>query len=105
MSVEFVDTNVLIYAHDRSARLKNAKSVNLLARLSDEESGALSTQVLSEFYSISTRKLRFSSEEAEEMVFDFGGWLIHRPAHVDLLRAAGLQRSFQISWWDALILN
>ena len=105
MSVEFVDTNVLVYAHDAKAGQKRVNSIELVRRLAKDNSGALSIQVLSEFYAASTRKLAMTSAEAEEIVLDFGAWTIHSPAHADLVRAAGLQRRYKISWWDALIVN
>jgi len=105
MSVEFVDTNVFIYAHDGGAGAKHKKSVELLTRLFDSSSGAISIQVLSEFYSAATRKLAMSSQDAQEIIEDLGGWIIHRPGHADLVRAARLQRRYKIAWWDALIVN
>ena len=86
MSVEFIDANVLIYANDGGA-------------------GALSIQVLSEFYSTATRKLSATSAEAEAVMRDLGDWTIHRPAHADLLKAAQLHRRYKLAWWDALILT
>ena len=79
MSVEFVDTNVFVYAHDRSAGRKHQQSVRLLRRLTEEGNGALSIQVLSEFYVTATKKLGMTSQEAEEVLVDLGGWIIHRP--------------------------
>jgi predicted nucleic acid-binding protein len=105
MSVEFVDTNILIYAHDGGAGKKHERSVRLLAGLFDSGSGAISIQVLSEFYAAATKKLAMPSREAEEVVADLAGWIIHAPQHADVIRAAGLQRRHKISWWDALILN
>ena len=105
MSVEFVDTNILVYAHDGGAGIRHQKSVELLKRLATDGSGAFSIQVLAEFYVAATKKLRITSEEAEEILADLAGWIIHRPAHADLLRAAQLQRRYRLSWWDALILN
>ena len=105
MSVEFVDTNVLVYAHDGGAGAKHDQSVELLRRLTKDGSGALSLQVLGEFYVTATKKLGMSSQEAEEVLVDLGGWIIHRPAHADLLRAARLHRRYVVPWWDALILN
>ena len=57
MSAEFIDTNVLIYAHDGGAGRKHSQAVELLVRLLEEGAGALSLQVLSEFYSAATGKL------------------------------------------------
>lgn len=105
MSVEFVDTNVLVYAHDGRAASKHTKAAALLTRLFEGGNGGLSVQVLSEFYSVATRKLGRASQEVEDIVFDFGSWTIHRSAHTDLLRAAQLQRRYQLAWWDALVLN
>ncbi|MCK8603911.1 hypothetical protein [Desulfoferrobacter suflitae] len=45
----FVDTNVLIYAHDRDAGRKHDVAAALLEALWKEEAGAISTQVLQEF--------------------------------------------------------
>ena len=66
MSVEFVDTNVLIYAHDRSTGRKHEKAVDLLTRLFAERARAISIQVLIEFYSAATKKLKFTSAEAKK---------------------------------------
>jgi|SRR5580693_1118497 predicted nucleic acid-binding protein len=105
MSVEFVDTNILIYAHDRGAGTKHAQAVELLTRLVEEGSGALSIQVLSEFYAAATKKLSMRSQIAEDVIRDLAGWSIHRPGHADVLKASGLHRRYKISWWDAMIVN
>jgi predicted nucleic acid-binding protein len=105
MSVEFVDTNVLLYAHDGGAGKKHERSVRLLSRLVEDGAGAVSIQVLAEFYAAATKKLGITSQEAEEILADLGGWIIHRPGHADLLRAARFQRRYKISWWDALVVN
>lgn len=105
MSVEFVDTNVLIYGHDSSTGAKHIQSIDLVRRLANDDSGALSIQVLTEFYAAATKKLAMTSQQAEEVIADFGVWTIHRPEHADLIRAAQLHRRHKISWWDALILN
>ncbi len=105
MSVEFVDTNILVYAHDGGAGKKHEKSVALLTNLVEAETCCASTQVLAEFYATATRKLGMTSEEAEEVLADLGSWKLHRPAHADLLNAALLQRRYKIAWWDALIVQ
>lgn len=105
MSVEFVDTNILVYAHDGSAGAKHDASVVLLERLFDGGAGAISIQVLCEFYAAATRKLGMSSKEAEDVVSDLAAWSIHRPDHSDVIRAAQLHREHKVSWWDAMVIN
>ena len=53
-SVEFVDTNVLVYAHDGA--------------LGPSTIDPLSIQVLAKFYVIATKKLGMTSQEAEEVL-------------------------------------
>jgi predicted nucleic acid-binding protein len=105
MSAEFIDTNILIYAHDASAGAKHERAVELLTRLLEEDSGALSIQVLSEFYSAATRKLGMKSQAAEDVIHDLRGWTTHSPGHADVLKACSLLRRYKTSWWDALIIN
>jgi predicted nucleic acid-binding protein len=105
MSVEFVDTNIFIYAHDSGAGSKHRKAVDLLTRLFDEQNGALSIQVLTEFYVTATKKLAMKSQEAEDVVADLANWMTHRPTHADVLRACRIHREQKVSWWDAFIVN
>jgi hypothetical protein len=55
--VTFVDTNVLAYAYDRSETGKQPVARIQLEALWRERTGAVSTQVLQEFYVVATRKL------------------------------------------------
>ena len=105
MSLEFVDTNIFIYAHDTRAGAKRSRAIELMRDLTAQDSGALSVQVLSEFYWTVTRKLGIDSAEAEEAISNFGVWTIHQPSHAHVLRAIDLHRKLKTSWWDALILN
>ena len=105
MSVEFVDTNVLVYAHDSMAGRKQATAARLLARLAEEQTGALSIQVLTEFYSAATRKLQIKPGTAEEAIADFETWSIHSLSLGDLINASQLHRRHQIAWWDALLIT
>ena len=89
MSVEFVDTNVLVYAHDGGAGMKHDRSVELLARLFEDGGGVLSVQVLAEFYATATKELSMTSGRAEAAIADLGSWMVHRPGHADLLKSAG----------------
>lgn len=105
MTVEFVDTNVLLYAHDPESGPKMAIALELIGRLYETNTGAISTQVLQEFYSAGMKKLHMTTHEAASVIEDLAHWTIHRPTHSDILHAIALQRRHRISWWDALIVN
>jgi predicted nucleic acid-binding protein len=103
--IEFVDTNILIYANDLSSGRKRAIAVSLLDRLFRERSGALSIQILIEFYDVMTRRLRFSPDQTAAPIIELGCWKIHRPGHADVLSASRLHQRYNLQWWDALVLN
>jgi len=53
---EFVDTNILIYAFDRTAGKKRETAAALVERLWTERAGCVSLQLLQEFYVTATKK-------------------------------------------------
>jgi predicted nucleic acid-binding protein len=55
-NLQFVDTNILIYAHDRSAGPKHTRARELVQQLWQSREGCSSLQVLQEFYVNITRK-------------------------------------------------
>lgn len=107
MSGEFVDTNVLLYAHDLTAGAKRNAAAGLITRLIDERQGMLSTQVLMEFFVSATRKLpqRLDEDAAAAIVEDFGTWPVFTPGVADILAATKLGRRYGIHFWDALIVQ
>ena len=107
MSGEFVDTNVLLYAHDRSAGPKRVQAVALLERLIDDGVGLLSTQVLMEFFVAATRKLprRLEISMAASIVEDFGTWPVFAPGIPDIVAGSKLAQRYKIHFWDAMILQ
>lgn len=102
---EFVDTNVLVYAFDRTAGAKREAAVELLQRLWRERTGCVSLPVLQELYVATTRKLSLPSGDAQAQVERFGKWRVHRPALEDVLASIESHRRKRISFWDALILR
>jgi len=107
MSGEFVDTNVLLYAHDSSAGPKRARAAALLERLGAERRGLLSSQVLMEFYVAATRKLPrpLDQRTAAGIVEDFGTWPVFLPGVSDILEGARLAQRHKIHFWDAMIVR
>jgi predicted nucleic acid-binding protein len=105
-NLQFLDTNILIYAHDRSAGDKHIRAKELVQELWQSGEGCLSIQVLQEFYVNVTQKVSMplSPEIAAQIIADLSRWLVHRPGAEDVLNAIRLQGRYQIAFWDAMIV-
>jgi len=105
-SLQFVDTNILIYAHDTSAGQKHSRAKELMRDLWQSGKGCLSIQVLQEFYVNVTQKVTkpLSAEAAAQIIADLSVWEVHCPTMEDVLEAIRLHKRYQISFWDAMIL-
>jgi predicted nucleic acid-binding protein len=102
----FIDTNILVYAYDRSAGEKHRLAVELLRHLWEDETGCLSLQVLQEFHFTVTCKIAnpLDLQTARLIVSDLSHWRLHTPEVRDLLSAIDYQLNYQLSFWDALIV-
>ena len=107
MSVEFCDTNVIVYAYDHSAGEKHTQARLLLDRLWDNRIGALSVQILQEVYVTLTRKLRqpYAPSDAHQIIADLATWksVVEPTAH-DVLEAINRSTRWNIAFWDAMVL-
>jgi predicted nucleic acid-binding protein len=102
----FVDTNILIYAHDRDAGRKGEIAAARIRELWDTEQGVLSVQILQEFFVNATRKIAnpLPLPTAREVLRVYRPW-VRREATADtVLRATELMELAQLSFWDALIV-
>jgi len=108
--IAFLDSNVLIYAHDRDAgskrELARALARALCSRLWSEQTGVLSIQVLQEFFVTVTRKLKtpIARAQAREVVRAYAPWVISPTTPETILRATELSEAAGIDFWDALIV-
>ena len=104
---QFVDSNILVYAYDLAQGEKHTQARALLLSLWESGLGCASIQVLQEFYVNVTRKSRFPlpAEQAAQVIQDFSDWSIHRPGIKDVVSAIELHQRYEISFWDAMILQ
>ena len=105
-AVAFVDTNILIYAHDADAGVKRERAIETLRELWDSGMGRLSVQVLQEFYVNVTQKLTtpLARSTAREVIKVYGVWVQQATTVETITRATELAELAQISFWDALIV-
>lgn len=103
----FVDTNVLVYAHDRSESHKQPLAQALLQELWDNGTGVLSTQVLQEFYVVATRKYDppMSRALARELVALYATWQLVAVDALMILSASELEEAHTLSFWDAMVVE
>lgn len=107
MARYFLDTNILVYAHDRSSGPKHGPARELVEHLWNSGEGILSTQVLQEFCFTLRRKVfpPVPAEEVRSLIRDYRNWeiVVNRPESI--LEALSLEERHKVSFWDALILQ
>lgn len=103
----FVDTNVLIYVSDPSDVTKQERAREWMRRLWTDRSGRLSSQVLQEYYSVVTRKLKPGLERkvARAEVQALISWNPVLPTQALTERAWVVEDKYSLSWWDSLIVS
>lgn len=104
MSEVLVDANVLVYAHDAREHVKQRTAVCVLESLLRADVAAASTQVLGEFYSISTRKIQppLAHEVAAAVLDDLLRVARVLPVTASVvLEAVRATGAYKLHYWDA----
>lgn len=100
----FLDSNILVYAHDAGSPERQRRSREVIAQLADSGGGVISTQVMQEFFVAATRKLGVPPLAAKAVlktlnvfeVVQVSPELVHEAIDCSVLNT--------LSFWDALIL-
>ena len=102
----FFDTNVLVYAEDQDEPEKRATALKILAEHVVADDIVLSAQVLNEFY-VAVRRLKRPLDAARALsaLEQLAAFPVV-PVTADLVvAAAAASERYQVSHWDALILE
>lgn len=101
----FVDTNVLIYAHDVDAKAKHEVAKCVLRELWSQRAGVVSMQVLQEFYVNVTRKIAtpLPKDVARLVVNSYSIWCVDT-SPAEIATAFRIEDESRIGFWDALIV-
>lgn len=100
----FVDTNVLLYAHDRDAKAKHGIARELVTEFWNQDTmPSLSVQVLQELF-VNLTKKGVSLKAATDVVRDYSTWRVEE--NTTELLEAGIEamKRWQTSFWDGLIV-
>ena len=103
----FVDTNILMYAHDTRAGVKHERAKALVEDLWRDRSGVVSTQVLQELAVSLRRKAGrpLDAKSTREIVSDYLAWEVVTNTGASILEALEIGERYRVSFWDALIIQ
>lgn len=103
----FVDTNILMYAHDKAAGVKHERAKALVEELWRHRTGVVSTQVLQELAVNLRRKVSqpLDVKATRDIVTDYLTWQVIVNGGESILEAIDLESRYQISFWDALVVQ
>ncbi|MDA0321235.1 MAG: PIN domain-containing protein [Verrucomicrobia bacterium] len=100
----FIDSNILVYAHDRDAGTKHEKAKQRLEEAwQGAEPASISVQVLQEFF-INLARLGVPVAEARSAARDYASWRVVE--NTVSLMESGIDEMarWQTSFWDGLII-
>ncbi len=103
--IAFFDTNILLYLFDQREVLKREIARKLFSAYLESKTLRISTQVVQEFYSAATKKLRLPLYEVAAEVRALCGLEMTTVSRVEILRAIDIRHRIQISFWDGLIIS
>lgn len=103
----FVDTNILVYAHDRTAGTKHDRALQLVEELWNSRKGVISTQVLQELCVTLRKKVDppRPADELRQLIRDYMSWEVVVNTAESVVEALDLEFRYKTSFWDALILH
>jgi predicted nucleic acid-binding protein len=104
-SRSFLDTNVLLYADDAKAPLKQAAAIALIEQHLRLRTGVVSVQVLQEYFAAALRKVHLDTELAKRKTTIYARLHVVEPRVSSVLGAIDIQRIHRLSFWDACILQ
>ncbi len=104
---QFVDTNILMYAHDVSAGAKHQRAKALVEELWRTRSGVVSTQVLQELCVNLRRKAGrpLALKATRDLIADYLSWQVMVNTGESILEALEFEERYQISFSDALVVQ
>ncbi len=103
----FVDTNVLVYAHDLDAGDKHEIAIGVVSDLWESGNGVISTQVLQELYVTLTKKVPSHPKKSQvrRILNNYLAWDLAVNNGQTILQASEIEENYNISFWDAMIVS
>ena len=101
----FVDTSILLRAHDLDAGEKRAIADHILRQLWNDESGVLSVLVLREFYeALTSGASPVPRRAARDLVDAYRVWPVASMEPADILAASEIEERHRLPFRDAMVV-
>lgn len=101
----FIDTNVLLYLHDRGDPTKRSAAAAWMVTLAEQQVACINLQVLNEMTHVLLRRRWFETTDAVFSIVDSLAELGDSPiGWTEVGGARRLHLSTGYSWWDCLLL-
>ena len=100
----FLDTNIIVYAHDFDEPRKQRISEDIVARAKKARRGVISAQVLGETFVSLIKKVGIQPEEAAEEIRLLTRFRVVELSAALVLRVLEIKAQFGLSYWDSLII-
>lgn len=103
----FLDTNIIVYAHDRSSGDKHAVAREIMDYLWESRKGVISVQVMQEFFICVTKKIvkPLLLKNARIILEYLSSWNVVVNDKYITLKAIDLQEKYGFSFWDSLVIQ
>jgi predicted nucleic acid-binding protein len=104
MANVLIDTNVLVYAYDRSEPEKQRQAIRVLDKLQRLQTGRLSVQCLAEFFRVVTRgahPMLPSGEALQQLEALAFAWPVFGLVPMIVMEAARGVNAYRLAYWDA----
>ena len=106
--MNFIDTNIFVYAFDEADMQKANKARKLLTKLTEDKEGCISTQVIQEFCNVVLKKSAtpLKPSDVRRVIADLlEPLLAHHPDAGFYVRTLGTFERYSLSFYDAAIVQ
>ena len=104
VSKVFVDTNIFVYSIDQKEPEKRDKARAILKRLVEVHQPVISTQVIKEFYVVTSTKLKADTFIVKNIIHNFRNFEIVNNDIELIEQAIDISTISRLSFWDSLIV-
>ena len=101
----FFDANILLYTDDPRFPVKQKIASDLIEHHLLQRTGAISLQVLGEYFHNARKKMKLDIAVASQRVKIFSRLLRYQPDLDDVFASIDLHQLHQFPYWDAMIVR